>query len=207
LREDIPVTLTAVLFTGGESRRMRADKAELIVHDQPQWQRQLQVLRGLEPEAVFISARKRPAWCPPDIETVPDEPPSRGPLSGLAATLAKIRTTHLLALAVDLPAMTSVHLRKLWSLARSGCGVIPTHNDLFEPLCAVYPVEAQALVNELLSGADASLQPFVRLLVERKMAQPVDIEASEHALYRNLNTPADREEFLNPLRSSASIRG
>src|SRR5437867_2135004 len=96
-------TLTAVLFAGGESRRMGADKAMLEIGGEPLWARQLRRLRELQPERILISARSKPAWCPAEIETVLDEPPSRGPLSGLAAALKIIQTTHLLALAIDLP--------------------------------------------------------------------------------------------------------
>jgi molybdenum cofactor guanylyltransferase len=96
-------TLTAVLFTGGESRRMGADKATLVLDGEPLWSRQLRTLRELQPERILISARTKPAWCPPEIEVVLDKPPSRGPLTGLAAALKRIHTTHLFALAIDLP--------------------------------------------------------------------------------------------------------
>lgn len=99
-------TLTAVLLAGGESQRMGRDKATLILDGEPLWSRQLRILRELQPEKMLISARARPAWCPPEIETVLDAPPSRGPLSGLAAALKRIETTHLLALAIDVPQMT-----------------------------------------------------------------------------------------------------
>ncbi|MDE3099592.1 MAG: NTP transferase domain-containing protein [Verrucomicrobiota bacterium] len=59
-----------------------------------------------------------------------DEPPSRGPLSGPAAALKYGRTTHVLALAVDLPRMTSAHLKRLWSLAGFVCS---THHGSFRP--------------------------------------------------------------------------
>src|SRR5215469_1433267 len=112
-------TLTAVLFAGGESRRMGADKATLVLDGEPLWSRQIRVLRELYPAKVMISARKMPDWCPADIEVALDEPPSRGPLSGLVAALGKIQTTHLLALAVDLPRMASEHICKLWARAQS----------------------------------------------------------------------------------------
>ena len=93
------MTLTAVLFAGGEARRLGADKATLLWEGEPLWSRQLRTLRELAPEKILISARTKPAWCPPEIETVLDEPPARGPLSGIVAALKKMETTHLLALA------------------------------------------------------------------------------------------------------------
>src|SRR5205823_12455140 len=53
----------------------------------------------------FVSARTNPPWRPSGVQFVSDEPPSRGPLSGLSGTLAGISTDHLLSLALHLPLM------------------------------------------------------------------------------------------------------
>lgn len=184
-------TLTAVLLAGGESRRMGRDKATLIFEGEPLWSRQLRTLRELRPEAILVSARTRPSWCPPVIESVLDAPPSRGPLSGLAAALGKSRTTHLLALAVDLPEMTAVHLELLWSLVHPGTGVVPQNGGFFEPLCAVYPVGAGAEANRALAEGDVSMQSFIRRLAGKKQLSFYEVPHSRHVIYRNLNAPAD----------------
>src|SRR5260370_25435542 len=89
------MTLTALLLAGGQSRRMGSDKATLLFAGEPLWARQFRTLRELQPEALWLSARVPPAWRPPEIEIVPDEPPSRAPLSGIAAALRRLRTSHL----------------------------------------------------------------------------------------------------------------
>jgi molybdenum cofactor guanylyltransferase len=184
-------TLTAVLFAGGESRRMGADKATLIMNGEPLWSRQIGILRGLNPTKLMISARNRPDWCPADIEVVLDETPSRGPLSGLAAALGKIQTTHLLALAIDLPRMTSAHLKKLWALAELGIGVIPQNGELIEPLCALYPIDAAIEAQQALSGNDVSLRQFVTNLEAQKRIRFYTIRKSESSMYKNANTPEE----------------
>jgi molybdopterin-guanine dinucleotide biosynthesis protein A len=185
------MTLTAVLFVGGESRRMGADKATLVLNGEPLWSRQLRVLRELQPEKILISARAKPAWCPPEIEVVLDEPPSRGPLSGLAAALKKIQTTHLLALAVDLPRMNAAHLRNLWKLARSDCGVLPSIDGELQPLCAIYPGGefAVAAAERALSGRDFSLRSFAAALVNQKRMMIIPVVDTEKACHLNVNTP------------------
>ncbi len=187
------MTLTCVLFAGGESRRMGADKALFEINREPLWARQLKVLRELEPAALWVSARARPAWCPPGIETVLDEPPSRGPLSGLCAALKQLRTTHLLALAVDLPRMEAGHLKRLWSCARPGCGVLPMNGDHAEPLCAIYPGGgfASTAVRQALVGPDASLRSLGKVLRKEGLLEPFSLSATERSLYLNLNTPGD----------------
>jgi molybdopterin-guanine dinucleotide biosynthesis protein A len=185
------MTLTALLLAGGESRRMSSDKATLLFAGEPLWARQVRALRELQPEALWLSARVPPAWLPPEIEFVPDEPPSRGPLSGIAAALRRLQTSHLLVLAIDLPQMTSEHLRKLRALARPACGVIPQRGNLFEPLCALYPAEAASTAQAALAGNDVSLRHFVKVLLENDQLQIHHLWAAEEPLYRNVNTPAD----------------
>lgn len=186
-----PIILTAVLLAGGESRRMGTDKAMLMIAGEPLWARQLRVLREVGPEAVAVSARARPAWCPREMEVILDGEPSRGPLSGVAAALGGMRTSHLLVLAVDLPRMTAEQLRKICRQARPGCGVVPVRQERFEPLCAVYPKAAAALAVEAVKGDDVSLQSFVRRLQGEGMMQTIVVSPEEEELYRNVNRLED----------------
>ncbi|MDB6019847.1 MAG: Molybdopterin-guanine dinucleotide biosynthesis protein A-like protein [Pedosphaera sp.] len=185
------MTLSAILLAGGRSRRMGVDKATVLIAGKPLWERQLRILSELWPEALWVSARAVPPWCPPEIEAVFDRPPSRGPLSGLAAGLRRLKTSHLAVLAIDLPQMTSEHLNKLWGLVRPGVGVVPLHGDYFEPLCAVYPAEALAAAEAALKGSDASLQHFAQTLLRQSRIRVYDLTPEEWPLYLNVNTPAD----------------
>lgn len=171
---------------------MGTDKAtlKLTSNGQPLWARQLRILRGLRPARLLVSARSRPLWCPAGIETVLDVPPSRGPLSGLTVALRRIRTSHVLVLAVDLPQMTSAHLQKLWRLARPGMGVVPRNGERFEPLSAIYPVESLQAAEEVLAGGEVSLQGLIRGLAARKQIQFYVITKRERAAYWNANSPA-----------------
>ncbi|MDP9003372.1 MAG: NTP transferase domain-containing protein, partial [Verrucomicrobiota bacterium] len=77
------LTLTGMLLIGGESRRMGRDKATIEFKGQHLWRRQLEVLRLLGAERILVSTRTLPSWLPDDVEPLLDDPPSRGPLSGL----------------------------------------------------------------------------------------------------------------------------
>ena len=184
------VTLTALLLAGGESRRMGIDKATLKLAGKPLWQRQLWLLEELHPQELWVSARMRPVWCPAEIEVVLDEPPSRGPLSGIVAALLRLQTSHLIALAIDLPQMTATHLRQLLTLAQPGRGVVSVNGDLFEPLCAIYPAEALVAANEALQQNQLSLQSLVKDLVEGNRLTLNRVNESDKALYYNANEPS-----------------
>jgi len=185
------LTLTAALLVGGESRRMGVDKATVSFDGNPLWSRQLSVLRGLQPQELVISARQRPSWCPPDVDVVLDAPPSHGPISGLAACLEAIRSTHLLVLAIDLPQMEGGHLEKLCSLAEPGRGVVLNNGDYFEPLCALYPAGALAVARAALANQEWSLQSLVRRLVAGGLVKVYGLTPGASRFYRNVNTPAD----------------
>jgi molybdenum cofactor guanylyltransferase len=170
---------------------MGRDKATLALLGEPLWSRQLAVLRELKPAMIWISAREAPSWAPPDVEVVLDDIPSRGPLTGITAGLNRVRTSYLLALAVDLPRMTSDHLLKLAAFAVPKRGVIPRNHDKFEPLSAIYPQEAAPLAQQALTSSDVSMQSFVRKLLDRRLLLEYPLATEEIDLYQNLNTPHD----------------
>lgn len=186
--------LSAVLLCGGESRRMGRDKATLTWRGQPFWAWQLAKLRELQPTTIFISAREEPSWLPADVLFVADKPPSCGPLSGIAATLAICDSAHLLTFGIDLPAMTGAHLQHLCGLVRPGVGVSPVIGDRAEPLAAIYPSEAREDFIQALSGAEASLQPIVRKLIEAGKLRTVAIARGDQGLYHNVNEPRDLDQ-------------
>jgi molybdopterin-guanine dinucleotide biosynthesis protein A len=185
------MTLSAVLLTGGESQRMGVDKATILFRGQPLWQRQIELLRNLGPEKIFVSGRTEPSWLPLDVEVILDEPPSRGPLSGLTRAFEKLETSHLVALAADMPFMTIEQMAMLWSLAAIGCGVLPMIGERAEPLAAIYPREAAGELSTALSGADFSLQRVSRNLVHSGKLSIFQVPAGDAELYRSVNEPQD----------------
>ena len=189
------MNISAVLLSGGESHRMGRDKAILLFRRRPLWQIQLDRLRKLAPTEIFVSARTDPVWRPGDVQFVADTPPSRGPLSGLAASIAKMRATHLLALGIDMPFMTEKYLRDLCENIVPGCGVLPTTGHLAEPLSAVYPVEAAIEISAALTGPDFSLQALTSRLMKSGKLRPIAITKEQTRLFRNLNDPADLESL------------
>lgn len=183
--------ISATLLAGGDSRRMGRDKATLEFEGKPLWQHQLDLLRLMEPDRIFVSGRMDPIWRPDDCDFIADEAPSRGPLSGLASALRRIRSSHLLALAIDMPFMTADYLRSLLNNLEPGSGVLPLIEGRAEGLAAVYPVEAAAVALAALSGNDFSLQSFTRQLIQSGQLKTAAVTKEDRQLFRNLNQPAD----------------
>src|SRR5436309_4588314 len=187
------MNISAVLLAGGESRRMGKDKATFLFRGRPLWEIQFDLLRTLQPEEIFISARVDPPWRPLGVEFVSDEPPSRGPLSGLSATLARISTDYLLALAIDMPLMSENYLRLICNLIEPGRGVLPMIGNRGEPLAAIYPKGAGIDFITALSGSDFSLQSLTKKLVEAGKLNSVNVLEEERKFFRNFNDLSDFE--------------
>jgi molybdopterin-guanine dinucleotide biosynthesis protein A len=189
------MNISAVLLTGGESRRMGKDKATLLFRGKPLWQIQLELLQKLEPAEIFVSARTDPVWRPAGVQLVADDPPSRGPLSGLAAALARMHAKHLLAFAIDMPFMTEKYLRSLCGQIEPGRGVLPKIDNRAEPLAAIYPQEALANVQSALSGKDFSLQTVTSCLIEAGKLEVILVTEREKKMFLNLNELADLQHL------------
>jgi len=201
------MNISAALLAGGESRRMGQDKAKLIFRGKLLWKIQLDLLLKLRPKEIFISARADPPWRPAGVKFVPDRPPSRGPLSGLSATLPRIRTDHLLALGIDIPLMTENYLRLLCGLIEPGRGVLPMIGDRAEALVAIYPKGAGIDLIAALSGPDFSLQSVTKKLIVLGRLRIVSVSKKDQKLFQNLNERSDVHKMLNkkvrrPLRDA-----
>lgn len=182
--------LSAVLLAGGESTRMGRDKATLEWRGLPLWAQQLDKLRGITPN-IFVSARFAVPWRPADVDLVIDESPSRGPLSGLTASLEMMETDCLLALPVDMPFITLSHLEKLCEYATPEMGAVPVINGKVEPLAAVYPKRAASIFAEALNGTDHSVQRLVQRLSELGLIRKIPLAAAAARFYRSINYPDD----------------
>ena len=183
--------VSAVLLAGGESLRMGKDKAAILFRGKALWQHQIEVLRKVAPAEILLSARTNPVWRPADIGFVADEPPSRGPLSGLAASLESIRGTHLLALAIDMPFMTESYLAFLCDQITAGQGIVPKIGTRFEPLTAIYPREAAVELRNGLAGTDFSLQRVVRSLIDAGKLREISVTEQEQKFFLNVNNRLD----------------
>jgi molybdopterin-guanine dinucleotide biosynthesis protein A len=193
------MNISAVLLAGGQSRRMGRDKATILFRGKPLWQIQLDLLHELRLAEIFVSARTDPTWRPPDLMFVPDQAPSRGPLSGLTATSARIRSCHLLVLAIDMPFMNEDHLCYLFDKVEPGRGVLPMIGDRAEPLAAIYPLEARVDFVNALSGVDFSMQTLTNQLVKIGRLRVIRVSEEEQRLYRNLNEPDDLDDLPGSL--------
>ena len=102
-----------------------------------------------------------------------------------------MHTTHLLALAIDMPFMTEDFLLSLCDHMEPGCGVVPKIDNRAEPLAAIYPHEAEIEVREALVDDDFSLQRLVHWLLAAGKLRETSVTSQERKLFRNVNRLSD----------------
>jgi molybdopterin-guanine dinucleotide biosynthesis protein A len=176
---------------------MGEDKAFVKIGGMPLWRRQLSVLQELEPQELFLSGPTREEWTEAECIVIPDARADAGPLGGLVAALQRCSTAHLVTLAVDLPNMTAGYLRGLLTHCGADQGIIPTHEDRFEPVAAVYSRNTRHLAESCLASGDHSLQSFAARCVAEGPAIATEIAAADEPLFLNMNTPEDLLAVIN----------
>lgn len=141
------------MFVGGASRRMGRPKGRIAGPDgRPLVVRALAVLEEAGLEAVLVGERPEYAGLGP---TIPDAAADAGPLAGLVALLAHAGERRVVALACDMPFVTSEDVRAL--LAIDAPIVAARRDGRWEPLAAVYSQAVSTAARARLAGGRRSL--------------------------------------------------
>ena len=184
--------LTGLVLAGGRSVRMGHDKASLVLADgRTLLQRQVEELRSTGVARVFVAVRPGGALDLPGVRWVEDGIEQAGPMAGLAAGLQASPPGLVLALAVDMPGVTSVHLRQLLAQATPDEGAVPVIGGQIEPLAGIYPAGLAASANAWLASGQRSVQAWVRSEVAKESLRLWETPPGWATAFRSWNTPAD----------------
>jgi len=185
---------SGIVLAGGASRRMGRDKALIPINGQSLLAQQVQTLHAAGASEVIVVqnlSRNRPAEnLPPGVRVAWDDPagPEAGPLAGMVAGLAIAQGPWAAIAAVDLPHLTSRWWTKLLAVASPHQGVVGCHpNGHFEPLAALYPVQAREKVRQQLASGDLALQALIRRGIAEGWMQAMTLTDVDQAELENWN--------------------
>lgn len=185
----VPEPVWGLVLAGGKSRRMGSDKASLTQNGESQLSRAVSLLESQLPR-VFVSTSREQANDPTrkDFDKIVDAYFDLGPVAGIMSAMDHNPDVSWLVLACDLPALddeTIVNLMDEASAEHVATAYKSTHDDLPEPLCAIYRPAARDIIDTFV--ADGFNCP-------RKIL----INASTHLLtlpnpgaLHNINSPED----------------
>jgi len=182
--------IEAVLLTGGASRRMGVDKANMLVQGVPQAQR---VADSLADAGVRVTVLGREPV--PGHGFLQDEEEFGGPLSALSRFNPTADAVFVCS--CDMPLFDARIVSALAMVIQDNDVAVPEVNGHRQPLCALYKSTAFSVIHRILLQERASMMRWLEAL------QPVFISQGELAAAgidplcaQSANTPEQFDEML-----------
>lgn len=182
---------SAIVLTGGTSRRFGSDKSQAFLSSRCLLD---EILLALPPELPVIVVGPKPMNVPRPIVVTQEEPAFGGPVAGIAAGLEKVETAFVEIIATDMPFVAPMLSRLIEQLSEGFDAVMfVDETGLRQPLAAVYIVESlrKALV-ALGDPHGQSMRNLLALLNVREIDVGNDVA---HALL-DIDTPADLDRAV-----------
>jgi len=191
--------INGLVLVGGKSERMGKNKALLKYGSEgTQLERTTRLLNTVC-KHVYVSKRAEQSFpCPESAEPIFDSVDSiKGPLCGILSAMVAHPEAHWLVLACDLPYLQQATLEKLIREFRSVAPQLTayqsTHDELPEPLCAIYPSGVDAELFQLAREIGRSCPRKLLILKEARLVQQDDPRSLD-----NINTA---EEYSKAIKS------
>ena len=186
----------AIVLCGGRSRRMGRDKAALPFGDETMLERVVRIVRPVVDEVILV-AREGQQVVGGFRDIVRDPAEGLGPLAGLAAGLAAMRSERAFLTSSDVPLLRPEYVTRLFELSDGRQAAVPHIGGYYMTTSAVYARSVLPVAERLL--AQRRLRPF--FLVEEVDARLVtadDLRDADPNLlsFRNCNEPGDYEAAL-----------
>lgn len=187
--------LSLVVLAGGQSRRMGRDKATLPVAGQTLTERIIERLRPVVDEVIVAAGAANLELG--GARTVRDQFGGAGPLSGIHAGLRAAMFEYVWVVACDYPDVDPAIGRCLARAVNGFDAAVPLIAGHAQGLCAVYSVRLTPLIEQLIESDRRSVGALLESCrvgyLDEGLLRQVDQELRS---FRNLNTPADYEEWV-----------
>jgi len=185
----LPEAVWGLVLAGGKSRRMGSDKASLIQGGETQLDRAMKLL-GSHLDRVFVSTSQDQVDDPlrRSYEQIVDGYSELGPIAGILSAMDRNPQVSWLVLACDLPNIDDATIAFL--LANASATHMATayrsvHDDLPEPLCAIYRPESREIIDRFVEqGANCPRKILIN--------SPTHLlEQPNPGALHNINSPED----------------
>lgn len=181
-----------LLLSGGASRRMQRDKAQLAYDGQPQLLRAWQLLEAVT-ERAFVSVRAEQQDDPlrAGLPQIVDRYDAIGPIAGILTAQEAWPDVAWLVIACDLPLLDRATLQSLLDArdaAADATAFTSRFDELPEPLCALWEPSSHTLLKQRVEKG--SYCPRKTLILSRTKLLPPPGDALD-----NINTPEAFEQM------------
>lgn len=174
--------IEAVILTGGSSRRMGSDKANLMVGNQTL------LSRTIEQLAKYPTTVLGP-------QGMADENPGEGPMAALAAY--EPRADLVFVAACDMPLFDGRIVSALSCLIEDVGAVVPVAEARLQPLCALYRTPSLHLLRDLHRAGKRRMMAWLDgLMVRRVERDELEAAGIDPRSTCSANTPAELQQLL-----------
>lgn len=180
-----------VILAGGQSSRMGADKASLMLAGETLLARTVRLSRAATGETPVVVGRTGSGT---DAEYLPDAEAGTGPVGGLLTALRHANGRNVLAVSCDLPALSGETLQWLLAQPPGDHGAITRNGEQLEPLFAVYTPAVVPLIERNIAAGKRSLHALIAAGGNGFAFAPAP--AFVVSALVNVNTPQEWAAFL-----------
>ena len=185
----VPEPVWGLVLAGGQSRRMGSDKASLTLNGETQLERAVHLISA-HLDRVFVSTSREQADDPlrQRFDQIVDGYQKLGPIAGILSAMDEYPEVSWLVLACDLPNIDDATIACLLdqvSPAHEATAFRSVHDDLPEPLCAIYRPESRVIIDRFIQDGTNCPRKILINARTHLLQQP-----NPGALH-NVNSPED----------------
>lgn len=207
--EESSLTSSAIILSGGESKRFKEDKGLFIVFQRPLIYYVIERVKPLVDEVLIVTSNldkvEEYARHFPSLRILADDHDSRGVMSGAFTGFKNAVGEHSLLLPCDTPLLSRRVLSLLLDLAPGNDAVIPRWpNGYIEPLQAVYGTkEAYKAACECIAAGALRLRHMISRLKKVLYVSTIVLKKLDHGFltFHNINTFNDLQQIKSRLKN------
>lgn len=186
--------VTGVVLAGGQSKRMGADKASLVLGGKPMIAHAIDRLREVLPEVVVV-AKDACRLDVPGVKVIADAAPDvAGALVGIYSALLAVKTPYAFVVACDMPYIRPELVRRMIEACHGCDAFVPRIGAAIEPLFALYSRACLPSIEKRLDAGDLRVRGFFEdvntAYAEEQFLREADPGLSS---FVNINTREDLE--------------
>jgi molybdopterin-guanine dinucleotide biosynthesis protein A len=188
--------VAGVILAGGKSSRFGSNKALAALQGKPMISHAVETLETLFTEHLLVTNSPEEyvftGW-----NTTRDIYPGAGPLAGIHAALAQVKSDRIFVAGCDMPFLNPAVIRFICTQYKDADVVIPETENGLEPLHALYHKNCLVPVAADLQAGQRRLQHFFsRIKTVIIPWQEIAAVDPNQASFRNINYQHDLQESL-----------
>lgn len=179
--------LIGVILCGGESKRMKTDKALLQYHHDAQWKIVSELLLSFCKEVVIsINEKQWESWAKnKSLNFIVDEEKykNHGPVSGVLSVTEKYPNSGFFIVATDFPLLKIENLKQLYAERDENIEAVCFEDEGFlQPLVSIIEKESVAKLRDFFARGNDSLRYFLDHIQTKR------IKVDGEDFLKNINT-------------------